>query len=50
MSKLIFKKDATAQGVAKQRLIETIAKENKRIIDDPYGKKSLCLDQVSLNF
>jgi len=38
MSKSIFRKDGTAQGVAKQRLIESIARPNKRIIYDPYAK------------
>jgi len=37
MSKSIFTKDGTAQGVAKQRLIETLAKPNKRVINDPYA-------------
>ena len=39
MSDLIFKKDGTAQGVAKQRLIESLAKPDKRIIYDPYADK-----------
>ena len=39
MSKTIFVKDATAQGVAKQRLIETIAGPEKSIINDPYADK-----------
>ena len=30
-------KDGTAQGVAKQRLIETIAGPDKRVINDPYA-------------
>ena len=38
MSNSIFRKDGTAQGVAKQRLIESLAKPNKRIIYDPYAK------------
>tara|TARA_B000000565_G_scaffold255009_1_gene234596 strand:+ start:1215 stop:2123 length:909 start_codon:yes stop_codon:yes gene_type:complete len=38
MGKLIFRKDGTAQGVAKQRLIESLAKPDKRIIYDPYAK------------
>ena len=37
MSESIFRKDATAQGVAKQRLIETLAKPDERIINDPYA-------------
>ena len=37
MSGSIFRKDGTAQGVAKQRLIETIAKPEERIINDPYA-------------
>ncbi len=37
MSSTIFAKDGTAQGVAKQRLIETIADSNKRVINDPYA-------------
>lgn len=39
MSNSIFRKDGTAQGVAKQRLIETLAKPDKRIIDDPYAER-----------
>ena len=39
MSGLIFRKDGTAQGVAKQRLIETIAKPDERIIFDPYADR-----------
>ena len=39
MSNSIFTKDGTAQGVAKQRLIETIAEPNKRVIDDPYADR-----------
>ena len=39
MSDSIFRKDGTAQGVAKQRLIETLAKPDKRIIYDPYAAK-----------
>ena len=39
MSGLIFRKDGTAQGVAKQRLIETIAKPDERIITDPYADR-----------
>ena len=39
MSNSIFRKDGTAQGVAKQRLIESLAKPNKRIIYDPYAYK-----------
>ena len=39
MSNSIFRKDGTAQGVAKQRLIESLAKPNKRIICDPYADK-----------
>mgnify|MGYP000923224221 FL=1 len=38
MSNSIFRKDGTAQGVAKQRLIESLAKPSKRIIYDPYAK------------
>ena len=37
MSYSIFVKDGTAQGVAKQRLIETIAGSEKRVINDPYA-------------
>jgi len=33
----LFRKDATAQGVAKQRLIESIAPDGKRVINDPYA-------------
>ncbi len=39
MSNSIYRKDGTAQGVAKQRLIESLAKPNKRIIYDPYADK-----------
>ncbi len=39
MANSIFTKDGTAQGVAKQRLIETIAGPKKRIINDPYADK-----------
>jgi methyltransferase (TIGR00027 family) len=39
VSDSIFRKDGTAQGVAKQRLIETLAKPDKRIINDPYADK-----------
>ena len=38
MSNSIFLKDGTAQGVAKQRLIETLARSNERIINDPYAE------------
>lgn len=37
MRNSIFRKDGTAQGVAKQRLIETLAKPDKRVISDPYA-------------
>ena len=37
VSNSIFVKDGTAQGVAKQRLIETIAGPDKRVINDPYA-------------
>ncbi|MGF1870273.1 class I SAM-dependent methyltransferase [Photobacterium indicum] len=39
MSNSIFLKDGTAQGVAKQRLIETLASPEKRVIDDPYAER-----------
>ncbi len=39
MNNSIFRKDGTAQGVAKQRLIETLAKSDKRIINDPYADR-----------
>ncbi|MEP0202653.1 MAG: class I SAM-dependent methyltransferase [Halioglobus sp.] len=39
MSNSIFRKDGTAQGVAKQRMIESLAKPNQRIVDDPYAGK-----------
>ena len=39
MSKSIFRKDGTAQGVAKQRLIETLAKSDERVINDPYADR-----------
>lgn len=38
MSDLIFRKDGTAQGVAKQRLIESLAKPDKRIVYDPFAE------------
>ena len=38
MSNSIFRKDGTAQGVAKQRLIESLAKPDKRVIYDLYAK------------
>ena len=37
MSDSIFRKDGTAQGVAKQRFIESLAKPKQRIIYDPYA-------------
>ena len=37
MSNSIFSKDGTAQGVAKQRLIESLAKPDKRVIYDPFA-------------
>ena len=37
MSDSIFRKDGTAQGVAKQRFIESLAKPKERIIYDPYA-------------
>ena len=37
MNNSIFVKDGTAQGVAKQRLIESIAGPEKRVINDPYA-------------
>ena len=39
MSDSIFRKDGTAQGVAKQRLIESLAKPAQRVIYDPYADK-----------
>ena len=39
MNNSIFTKDGTAQGVAKQRLIETIAGADKRVINDPYADR-----------
>ena len=36
---IFFKKDGTAQGVAKQRLIESLAERDKRVIYDPYASK-----------
>ncbi|OIQ38288.1 MAG: hypothetical protein BM563_06615 [Bacteroidetes bacterium MedPE-SWsnd-G1] len=39
MSNSIFRKDGTAQGVAKQRLIESLAKKGKRVIYDPFAYK-----------
>lgn len=39
MSNTIFRKDGTAQGVAKQRLIESIASPSKRIIYDPLAAR-----------
>jgi methyltransferase (TIGR00027 family) len=37
MNDSIFRKDGTAQGVAKQRLIESLAKPEKRVIYDTYA-------------
>jgi methyltransferase (TIGR00027 family) len=37
MSNSIFRKDGTAQGVSKQRLIESLAKPENRVIYDPYA-------------
>lgn len=39
MNNSIFLKDGTAQGVAKQRLIETIAMPDTRVINDPYAER-----------
>lgn len=39
MRKSFYKKDGTAQGVAKQRFIETLAEPDKRVIDDPYAER-----------
>ncbi len=39
MSNSIFRKDGTAQGVAKQRLIETLAQPDQRVVYDPYAEK-----------
>ncbi|MGF1719161.1 SAM-dependent methyltransferase [Vibrio kyushuensis] len=39
MNNSIFLKDGTAQGVAKQRLIETLASPDKRVINDPYAER-----------
>lgn len=39
MANSIFRKDGTAQGVAKQRLMETLAEPDKRVINDPYAAK-----------
>mgnify|MGYP000312496134 CR=1 FL=1 len=39
MSYSIFRKDGTAQGVAKQRLIESLAKPEQRVINDPYAER-----------
>ena len=41
MSNSIFTKDGTAQGVAKQRLIETMAGPDKRVINDPYADRCI---------
>lgn len=38
MTDSIFRKDGTAQGVAKQRMIESLAKKGKRVIYDPYAE------------
>ena len=38
MAQSFFAKDGTAQGVAKQRYIETLAKSEVRLINDPYSK------------
>ena len=39
MSQSIFRKDGTAQGVAKQRLIESLARPEKRVIYDPFAER-----------
>ena len=39
ISNLIFTKDGTAQGVAKQRLIESLATSDTRVIHDPYAER-----------
>ncbi|EDP60789.1 class I SAM-dependent methyltransferase [Vibrio sp. AND4] len=39
MRNLFLSKDATAQGVAKQRMIETLAEPEQRIINDPYAER-----------
>ncbi|MDG0997861.1 MAG: SAM-dependent methyltransferase, partial [Gammaproteobacteria bacterium] len=39
MSNSIFLKDGTAQGVAKQRLIETLAEPDKRVIIDTHAER-----------
>ena len=39
MTNSIFGKDGTAQGVAKQRLIESLAEPDQRIISDPYADR-----------
>lgn len=39
MSNTIFRKDGTAQGVAKQRLIESLAKPEKRVIYDSFADR-----------
>lgn len=39
MSDSIFRKDGTAQGVAKQRLIESLANPDKRVIYDSYADR-----------
>ena len=39
MRKSVFRKDGTAQGVAKQRFIESLAKPDKRVIYDAYADK-----------
>ena len=36
---MLYKKDGTAQKVAKQRLIETLAKPDERVINDPYADR-----------
>ena len=38
MAQSFFAKDGSAQGVAKQRYIETLAKPEHRVINDPYSK------------
>tara|TARA_X000000950_G_C13748960_1_gene591823 strand:+ start:51 stop:959 length:909 start_codon:yes stop_codon:yes gene_type:complete len=38
MNNSIFRKDGTAQGVAKQRLIESLAQPENRLIYDPYAE------------
>ena len=43
----LFTKDGTAQGVAKQRLIESLASSERRVINDPYAERFVLGGRIS---